>query len=572
MELYHNTIWKYEYERLNTLSYISNSKLKFDCLENGIVLPGKTMPDGHEYGGLIDSNGVCINETTIPGYFGGSYDFDTQNVKKSDETIFLLPIVYHQWGHFLVDTVSWLWPMKQYKAKGYKKFGYTAAYFDGGLDGNYLEFLNLLGIEKEDLIKIEEPTQFECVFYSERAFGNWTDSHEEYKEIIELVKSAALEKAKKLNLPKYDKLYLTRDYFAGSMEIGEKTLKKTFEINNFKVIAPEKLSLVEQVWYIYNAGTIVSLSGSVSLNAMFAANDSKWTILNRTSQPNLIQHKINEMFHVNYDFVDCYSIRSAQKQLSNKDIPVFIQDTRAFNKYLKAAGYKKHRNSLLLRIQYYALYKKQVLKTTLKTKAVDDRLFGEKKVKRQPKTIEMGKYNCYKASHKPIEWYVLDTVDNKCLLLSKYGIDTTCFNEKCEVTSWEKSSIRKLLNDSFYHSAFSEAEKEQIVTMHHNLDTIEESVIDHVFLLSDEEVKKYLTSGKLRKCKTVCPKGDDTKQKTVSWWLRTSGYRRYNAKNVDDKGNINNHGVNTHLKYCIAVRPAMWINADKTRGCEQQYE
>lgn len=570
MELYHNTIWKYEYEHLNALSYISNNKLKFDCLENGIVLPGKTMPDGHEYGGLIDNNGVCINETTIPGYFGGSYDFNKQNIKKMNETIFLLPVVYHQWGHFLVDTVSWLWPMKQYKAQGYTKFGYTGAYFNDGLEGNYLEFLNLLGIDKEDLIKIEEPTQFECVFYSERAFGNWTDSHTEYKEIIDRVKYAALEKAKKLNLPKYNKLYLTRDVFVGSMEIGEKILEKTFEINNFKIIAPEKLSLVEQIWYIYNADTIASLSGSVSLNAMFAANNSKWTILNRTCQPNLIQHKINEMFHVNYDFVDCYSIRSAQKQLSNTDVPVFVKDTKEFNAFLKTAGYKKHRKTLLLKLGYYALYQKRMLEKSLRKTTSVNALFHKKPIKKHPKTIELGSYVYEKISRKPIEWYLLDTVDNQCLLLSKYGIDRICFNEKCEATSWENSSIREWLNTSFYHSAFSEAEKERIVITNHSekeLNTPEESVKDSVFLLSDEEAERYLTSGKLRKCKSV-----GAKQTTVSWWLRTSGHRQYNAKNVDTKGNINHHGVNAHLRYCMAVRPAMWVNADTIRGCEQLYE
>ena len=61
------------------------------------------------------------------------------------------------------------------------------------------------------------------------------------------------------------------------------------------------------------------------------------------------------------------------------------------------------------------------------------------------KTVRFGKYElgfdvC------PIEWIVLDKVDGKALIITKYGIDCKRFNETNTNVSWETSPLRKWLN------------------------------------------------------------------------------------------------------------------------------
>ena len=61
-----------------------------------------------------------------------------------------------------------------------------------------------------------------------------------------------------------------------------------------------------------------------------------------------------------------------------------------------------------------------------------------------------------------IEWIVLekDEENHRVLLLSKYLLDSYCYNESAENVSWENCDIRKWLNEDFYNAAFDEKEKE----------------------------------------------------------------------------------------------------------------
>lgn len=109
---------------------------------------------------------------------------------------------------------------------------------------------------------------------------------------------------------------------------------------------------------------------------------------------------------------------------------------------------------------------------------------------------------------KPIEWIVLDKEDGKVLLLSKDCLFVEQYYhylmgryEKGEV-NWGSSDIRKFLNDSFYSAAFDDEEQElicytQLKTIgyqgisEYEVGQFEQSTIDRVFLLSEDEVKKY---------------------------------------------------------------------------------
>jgi tetratricopeptide (TPR) repeat protein len=59
---------------------------------------------------------------------------------------------------------------------------------------------------------------------------------------------------------------------------------------------------------------------------------------------------------------------------------------------------------------------------------------------------------------EPLEWIVIGTEDGALTLLSRYVIDVGPFNETLEDITWEDSSSRKWLTDSFVGSAFSEEE------------------------------------------------------------------------------------------------------------------
>lgn len=222
---------------------------------------------------------------------------------------------------------------------------------------------------------------------------------------------------------------------------------------------------------------------------------------------------------------------------------------------------------------------------------------------------------------EPIRWIILETdsENHKCLLLSKYAIDTHVYSDTAEAHcghSWHDSTLRRWLNNDFYNNAFSEEEKKRIVTSQIE-DTCEEglciwdkdhkatslgNIKDKVFLLSINEVSKYKMPFEDRVQKAylellennkLCLDGLDTwnyfnelsehqsfyrldaeknidfcllmNEKTKNtykgriWWLRTSNFAGKRAWCLGDDEEKNVYAVN---KKGIGVRPAMWVYLD----------
>lgn len=119
--------------------------------------------------------------------------------------------------------------------------------------------------------------------------------------------------------------------------------------------------------------------------------------------------------------------------------------------------------------------------------------------------VTFGNYeqdNDFRNDSEAIEWLVLDVQGSKVLLLSRYGLDAQQYNTEWAGTTWEKSTIRSWLNDSFLNTAFTAEKQEAILTTvvynnksegYSDWDTDGGSnTLDKVFLLSCAEANKYL--------------------------------------------------------------------------------
>jgi hypothetical protein len=115
-------------------------------------------------------------------------------------------------------------------------------------------------------------------------------------------------------------------------------------------------------------------------------------------------------------------------------------------------------------------------------------------------TITFGKYE-----GEPMEWIALDKKEESALLFSKKIINFLPFMENADIETtdieWASSSIRTWLNNEFLPAAFSEDEKESILTttVENNaypddMFKIEDGVSteDKVFLPSIEEAQKLM--------------------------------------------------------------------------------
>ena len=118
-------------------------------------------------------------------------------------------------------------------------------------------------------------------------------------------------------------------------------------------------------------------------------------------------------------------------------------------------------------------------------------------------TITFGKYEQDGVLNKKedIEWIVLSVEEDRILVVSKYALDSICYNPDSRDVTWETSYLRGWLEENFYKYSFSRKEKEKILTTTlHNPDNSYDGALggndteDRVFCLSLKEAEKYLGS------------------------------------------------------------------------------
>lgn len=169
---------------------------------------------------------------------------------------------------------------------------------------------------------------------------------------------------------------------------------------------------------------------------------------------------------------------------------------------------------------------------------------------------------------------VLDAEGTNLLLLSKLALDFGLFateepNERPQAL-WKDSVVRSNLNEFFINAAFSEAEKAAIQVTEVDNSAAQgfapwknssDITMDQIFLLSYQEVLRYLPNENDRKCEPCSllkAIASVPESGYVWWWLRSPGSTAEYATCVLDNGMLSS-GVNVN-RGC-GYRPALWVDA-----------
>ena len=157
--------------------------------------------------------------------------------------------------------------------------------------------------------------------------------------------------------------------------------------------------------------------------------------------------------------------------------------------------------------------------------------------------VEFGAFNAETGSRddkRKIKWFVIDVKDNKKLLISTKAIDYQRYHNSNDPNiEWETCSLRRYLNSDFLNAAFNENEKSLI--------SRSEVLKDKVFLLSEDEVYKYLTEDKIK-----CDRGYGTPYESLRYWL-TRCKRQINMET--------GRSIFEHPPYMKRyIRPSIWID------------
>ena len=189
---------------------------------------------------------------------------------------------------------------------------------------------------------------------------------------------------------------------------------------------------------------------------------------------------------------------------------------------------------------------------------------------------------------EPIKWRVLSVDGDDAFLLADRNLDCQPYSDKDGDVTWETSTLRTWLNDTFLNNAFSASEQAAIKSTQLKTAIIlddgtegENDTTDQVYLLSKEEVtnENYGFSASDEKAlnrsardtayakeqrEVLSPSSsslinEDAMMGNGAWWLRSPGGVSSQAAYVDYDGEANGFGIKVSNGY-VAVRPALHVN------------
>ena len=333
LEYTYKTLYREEYNKCISEVPSFEKDVTVELCEKGIILPA-VAADGCHWGkgGVITPDKRLVEFSKVKGVFGEVYDFDDEKLVYKDEIVFFCGLLPLHWGHFIIDYICRFWaPLREKK--------YRIAYFsrpsDEALCGNFIKCIELMGIPIDRLICIDKPTQFKQVLVVEPAMGfAFSFNVPSYKFVVDNILKNAQKEAEKLNLKPINKVYFTRTKF-GKWDIGEWEIEKAFFDNGYTILSPEKLSIVEQIFYINHANELVSLSGTIPHNYIFARSTSKILILNRHSQPHWAQYRINYIFDLNVEWIDVYNKWNISHKTDYGSPKIWVEFSECIKRYFE---------------------------------------------------------------------------------------------------------------------------------------------------------------------------------------------------------------------------------------------
>ena len=307
-----------------SMNFFSNKKLSIKTFDNAVVLPAKSFSYASvpwAKGGVLDCSGGYIEESAsfamnsnkvnegVQTRLYGAYPYEHEEIETYNDNMVLYAGFYiQQWGHFLLECISRLYPIVQNPEK-YKdmKIVFLPMMDSDEIDGTYLELLNLIGIRKEQILLLRKPTRFKKIIIPESSIYAGYVYTKEYKSLINRIISKAMEKPVKIKTHK--KIYLSRKNWDSTQDrdIGEDKIENFFNQNGFKSVSMEQYSLVEQIHILQGAEHVASAICTLPHNLMFARDGIKSTIINKEPHYNISQFQIDEFRNLDATYIDAYS-------------------------------------------------------------------------------------------------------------------------------------------------------------------------------------------------------------------------------------------------------------------------
>lgn len=329
-------------ERVDINIYEKCDNIKAYQYQDAVILP--RVFQGEEpmwgLGGVCDKEGAFVEASLYDGGWakhGGRYDWNREDEEYFDGDVIYFGVFYKHWGHFLVDLIGRMWyPACSEEFNNRMKVAYLG---EEEPDPNHLEFFRLLGIRQEQLLHVKRPIRCRTVIVPESAARSCVWYTKEYVRMFDVIAENACSdievREKYMNV---DKVYFTRTNFpkARGSEFGEGLIEDIFIANGYKSIAPEQLSLSEQIFLWNHAEKIACINGTIPLNAAFSMNSKlDLLVMNKTSLFHGNPFLFFKMRGIEAIFIDVYREPFKRYPKSLGEGPFLMEISKELRQWLK---------------------------------------------------------------------------------------------------------------------------------------------------------------------------------------------------------------------------------------------
>ncbi len=289
-------------------------------IKNGIILPARRMQSERFKfdGGVVDENYNFVaglirkKPKRLSNWELNHTVYKPESYKKIEETVIFGGVAVTHFGHFLLDGMTRLW----YYLQNPEAKKYRLAIILIPLWKSYAwiyDFLSMLDIKRENIIIVDEPTQFSNIVIPDESAhtmdGIFT---KEYMVPFKYLTSHA--KASPLK-----KIFLSKTSWNVSSDMcNEEYFRRFYEKKGFVSIHIESFSLAEQVGIMFNADEVVSTSGTLSHLALFCRPTTKFTILAHSDLLRMLEYSHLQMCINKLTGINCVLIDVSQNFLYNE--------------------------------------------------------------------------------------------------------------------------------------------------------------------------------------------------------------------------------------------------------------
>lgn len=288
-------------------SHSFHDTLSFKEYSNAYIAPYYGWEES--VGCVLDCHGNSLGESSFPEWKENGYYYNVQEARAENKTVIYLGFLLTVFGHAFNDNFRAIWFLHTNDFKHYREQGaelvYTTSH-NKPLSDAIIKAFDMAGIDIRAARQIKTLTRFDKVIIPDSSIKSSCYGrlyHAEFCSIINLIKSSFSSLSSN---PLYDKIYFTRTRLKGYKDIGEERIEKLFKRKGYTIIAPEHLSIEEQITIIMSCSCFATTEGSISHLSIFCRPGTKVILVNKANYLNYHQVMINEFADLDVTYIEAH--------------------------------------------------------------------------------------------------------------------------------------------------------------------------------------------------------------------------------------------------------------------------